>query len=335
MKIKTSGRAWADSSTLTLARFYSDRHSSSSLGSNSASYSGSGASQVSIIWTDDCNSGQASPYCVEFLSFPINVVWSPFSTPTDPWDGNGIAPFGQYFSNLGEQVSTSTGMLTVRQEDLSIPGRGLDLDITRVYVEPNVFLNGLPTNYENYPWAPVGNGWRLNYPWFNNVTAPLYLHLWNGEAYIIPSNFWNGYTASWENHQGENFRLVRYVNGTAILSTKDGTTYNFDGTLRYRLTSITDTTGNNSIRFSYYLGDKISSITDTIGRAFLFCYTGGLLTSIVQTPNYTCGQTTRRITYTYSGSALTNVTDPAGRVTNYQYNRVDPPGVNVNRTLIL
>ena len=61
----------------------------------------------------------------------------------------GLAPYGQYFANLGEYVSPSTGMLTIKQTDLSVPGRGLSLDLARVYTEPGSFLNGNPFNYES------------------------------------------------------------------------------------------------------------------------------------------------------------------------------------------
>src|SRR2546427_11857883 len=91
-------------------------------------------------------------------------AWSPFASPTDPWDGNGIVPFGEYFANLGGSVSPSNGMLTLSQTDLSVPGRGLSLEITRNYVEPYSLLKGNPNNYKGYPSAPLGKGWRLNYP---------------------------------------------------------------------------------------------------------------------------------------------------------------------------
>src|SRR5207249_11159336 len=170
----------------------------------------------------------------------------------------------QYFANLGEYVSPSTGMLTIKQTDLNVPGRGLNLEITRVYVETYGFLNGAPYNYEKYPWAPMGNGWQPDFPWMNNTQKPNYLHLGDGQGYRIPLVFWAGITATYENHQGENFRLVRYVNGTVYLYDKSGVAYNFDPT--HRLTSITDSTGSNTLTFSYS-NNMISCVVDTIGRS--------------------------------------------------------------------
>jgi hypothetical protein len=236
------------------------------LTSNTISASATNSSHIAVVWTE----GTAFPVNVTFASIPIQTVWSPFTSPSDPWDGNGLAPYGQYFQNLGEYVSPSTGMLTVRQTDLTVPGRGMSLEIARIYTEPSSFLNcSFPTqscqtlNYEVYPWAPMGNGWQLNFPWMNNTNHPLYMHLWNGEGYQIPSSFWLGPTSSFENHQGENFRVIRSSDGSISLYDKSGTLYYFN-TTSHMLAKIVDSTGNNMISFSYS-GNTIYCITDTVG----------------------------------------------------------------------
>ncbi|TMI24936.1 hypothetical protein E6H36_07680 [Candidatus Bathyarchaeota archaeon] len=268
-------------------------------------------------WTE----GQG-PYNVSFASIPIQTAWSPFSSPADPWNRNGLAPYGQYFSNLNEYVSASTGFLTVRQTDLTVPGRSLNLEITRVYIEPSTFT-GIPMPI-SYPWAPLGYAWQLNFPWMMNSSAPPFIQLWNGEGYGIPSAFWSGSSGYIENHQGESFSLTR--NSTGIfLYTKTGVSYTFDQNNLNRLVKFTDTAGNNTIAFTYTANNWISYITDTTNRVFLFCYSNGLLSRIDQA-NGSCGSETgfvRRIAYTYSGSSLTNETDPAGRVTSYRYNAVN------------
>src|SRR5207245_2466452 len=121
-----------------------NRNGPISLGSNFASASATNSSQVAVVWTE-------ANWNIVFATIPIQTVWSPYAAPSDPWNGEGVAPYGQYFSNMGEYVSPSTGLLTIRQADLSVPGRGFDLEITRVYTEPYSFLNGVPYNYENYP----------------------------------------------------------------------------------------------------------------------------------------------------------------------------------------
>ncbi len=256
---------------------------------------------------------------VGFASIPIPNVWSPYSSPSDPWDGNGLAPYAQYFSNMGEYVSPSSGMLTVRQTDLSIPGRGLDLAFTRVYTEPYRFLNGSPYGYEYYPWAAIGNGWQLNFPWMENGGNASYIHLWDGEGYRIPSGFWTGTGSSFENHQGETFWMTR--NSTGIfLYDESGKAILFDHSNLNRLTKIVDSLGNN-VTFSYGTNSQISKITDTVGRVFHFCYGNGLLHSINQTTGTcTSSGSVRGLVFGYNSyNDLMNVTDPAGRVTSYSY----------------
>src|SRR5207245_1317804 len=103
----------------------------------------------------------------------------------------------------------------------------------------------------------------------------------NGEGYRIPSSFWYGSTATFENHQGENFRLVRYINGTIVLFDRSGTTYNFGTSPNHSLVMIRDSTGNNTITLSYS-NSLISCISDTVQRAFTLSYSGGLLQRLSQ-----------------------------------------------------
>ncbi len=285
------------------------------LGSNLYSVGGTDSSRISLVWTE-------SGVSVMYAAIPVASAWSPFAYPRDPWNGYGLAPFGQYFANLGAYVSTNTGTLSVRQTDLEVLGRGLDLAITRVYTEPLSLMNGQAYGFENYPWAPIGNGWQFDFPWLSSVSKPQYIHLWNGQGYRIPVSFWNGPSGSLENHQGEHFLLVR-TSTDIVLSTKSGIAYRFDPS-DHRLTSTTDTIANNKISFTYDLAAHISSITDTVGRVFLFCYNGSLLTRIDQASGSCQNEIgfSRRVAYWYDGPSLTSVTDPAGRLTNYEYKAV-------------
>ncbi len=320
MRSKTITGSWADRSR---AFPVTQRVNPTNLGSNFASTSAvaTGANQLLIIWTEGTN-----PYNAMFASIPIQAVWSPYSNPPDPWNGQGLAPYGQYFSNLGEYVSPSTGMLTIRQTDLTVPGRAISFEVTRVYTEPYSFFTTGPTAgpylFDSYTWAPIGNGWQLNYPWFTKVLSPskpTFLHLLDGQGYRVPSQFWNGTTSVFENHQGSQFRLVR--NATAIfLFTNSGSFYRFDSTNTYALQSVNDSTGNSSITFSY-TNNVVSSVTDSAGRVFQFCYNGsGFLQSIYQTSG-SCASpgVARSVSYTYVGSSLNNTSDPARRITSYAY----------------
>ncbi|MBO0889069.1 hypothetical protein J2P12_08230, partial [Candidatus Bathyarchaeota archaeon] len=174
MRQRVPNHPWSDQS---LVFPVTGRINPTLLNSNYASIGGTNSSNLEIVWTEGIG-----PFNIAFASIPLETVWSPYSSPADPWDGYGIAPYGQYFANLGESVSPSTGMLTVRQDLLSVTGRGLNLDFTMVYTEPYSFLNEKPFNYESYPWAPLGDGWQLNFPWLNDTASPEFIHLWNGQG---------------------------------------------------------------------------------------------------------------------------------------------------------
>ena len=314
MKSKSLNQNWSDQQA---SYPVTSRTSAAYLSSAAISASATNAAQIAAIWTN----GTSPNFNVGFASIPIQTVWSPYATPPLPWDGNGLAPYGQYFSNLGEYVSPSTGMLTIRQTDLSVSGRGINLAIARVYTEPSSFAGGIPYLFDAYPWAPLGDGWQLNFPWMTTTAHPSFLHVSDGQGYIIPSSFWVGSTATFENHRGENFRLVRFVNGTIVLYDKTGTAYSF-GTSptvpNHALTTITDSTGNNTISFNY-ANNLISCISDTLQRAFSFSYSGGFLQRMSQV-NGTCsnqGSVIRSITYGNNGASLTSVTDPANRATSF------------------
>ncbi len=325
MKKILPGESWKNVQSFSPV---SNRNNPINLESNLVSISASSSNTVMMLWTE--NSG--SSYAAMFASIPIPTNWSPYAFPSDPWDGNGVAPYGQYFTNLQESVSPSSGMLTIQQSDLSLAGRGIDLSITRVYTEPHGFLSG-PYGYESYPWAPLGNGWQLNFPWMSTVQNASYIHLWNGEGYEIPSSFW-GASPVFENDVGEHFRMVRNSTGV-YLYPPSGVAYTFDQGSPNRLLKITDPIGN-TIAMAYS-NNLISTITDTIGRLFVFCYNNsGLLQSINQTAgNWNCkgsGWSVRAVKYAYFGSDLIKAWDPAGRLTTYGYSAV--PDLNAVNWLI-
>src|SRR5439155_22834179 len=86
----------------------------------------------------------------------------------------------------------------------------------------------------------------------------------------------------------------------------------------HALTSITDSTGNNTITLNYS-NNVISCISDTVQIASSFSYSGGFLQKISQV-NGSCaspGSSIRTVTYGNNGASLTSVTDPANRVTTY------------------
>lgn len=233
----------------------------------------------------------------------------------NPWNDQGLTPYGEYFENNQEYISMHTGFLTITATDLSIPGRGLDLTINRVYAPPVCYEGNEPAtsvdySYQDYPWAPMGNGWMFGFPWIEvNNSEPAYIRFPSGQRYE-----WNGSSIDGkEYHSGDRFTLYNHTNGNFTLYTVDGTRFDYDSD--YKPTFITDLNGNR-ITF-HYTSDVITTITDTVGRNVTLAYNvDGLLA------NVTSGD--RIIHYGYesgvvSGHRLMNVTDPIGRVTGYDY----------------
>lgn len=261
--------------------------------------------RVALIWTE----GSGSPYSVKFgaVATPMDLG----SQTGDPWNRQGLSPFQGYFSQFSEYVSPGSGLLTVKQTDLVLPGRGLDLVISRVFTTPRAFSSGpYPYLYESYPSANLGAGWQLDFPWLTDQ----YIHLWNGQMYAIK---WDEY--KFENHDGEHFVLAKSGPGYSYsLVTRSGIAFRFS----YQgLWKILDPSGSNVITFSYG-ANGVSSISDTIGRQATFAYNiDGTLLSIAsggRTVSYGYGTVSGKL-------VLTSVKDFLGRETRFEYTDTRSP----------
>jgi RHS repeat-associated protein len=237
---------------------------------------------------------------LEQAVYPV-VIDPSIGTLEDAWKSSGLTPYGQYFQNLKEYVNPANGHLTVTQTDLVIPGRGLDLVISRVYEMPAVFygMNPYGGDYEAPP-VDVGKGWQLDFPYIGDK----YLHLWGGTVYKI---VWVGTT--FENHKGAHFILVKNGDTTYTLTTADGIVYEFDTS--GKLTQINDV-DLNTITFTYTSG-VLTSITDTIGRTVDVSYSSNRLQKITYNG--------AELEYSYNGNGcLVWMEDFLDRRTRYSYN---------------
>jgi RHS repeat-associated protein len=263
--------------------------------------------EVFLAWT---NTG-SSPNKIYYGSLPLpsgtasipqTQTWNRFQVPTG-----------------GENIEPGNGLLGIGEKDITVPGRGMDLSITRLYLEPFTLLQGIPFNYESSPYANLGNGWQLGLPWVGN----LYFHSSTGAVFPLAWASYNSTTIgghlikTWTLtvHSGGDFVLNETQDVTASTTSykdteADGTAYNFNNL--GLVTSIVDRTGQNQITFSYTPSNTISTITDTVGRIATLNYDGnGHLSSV----NYG-GQT---VTYSYSGSNLVSATDNIGRSVQFNY----------------
>jgi hypothetical protein len=235
---------------------------------------------------------------LESAQFPV-VIDPSMQTFEDAWQSSGLTPYGQYFKNLKEFVNPANGLLTITQTDLVIPGRGLDVNITRVYQTPAVFYGSSPYDFEAPP-VDLGKGWSLDFPYVGTK----YLHLWGGTVYKIS---WVSNT--FENHVGSHFTLVKNGNDTYTLTMASGTVYEFDTS--GKLTQIEDI-DENSIDFTYESG-TLTTITDTIGRTVSLSYSSGRLWKITYN--------SAELEYSYDGNGcLQWMDDFLNRRTSYYYN---------------
>jgi RHS repeat-associated protein len=117
--------------------------------------------------------------------------------------------------------------------------------------------------------------------------------------------------------------LVRNANGSFTLTKKDKTTYHFamiPGTPFlvagpvYRLTSIVDRNGNATTLT--YTGVNLTSITDTYGRSTVLSSTAQNKLASITDP---AGRVTT-FQYDATGHKLTTITDPIGNSMQYSYN---------------
>jgi RHS repeat-associated protein len=242
--------------------------------------------------------------------YPLVIDSSTQGEIADPWEQQGLTPYGQYFKNFNEYVDPLTGHLTIRHTDYSLSGRGLDVAVTRVYTTAVAYKeeedgSGEFVPVATYQEAPtdLGCGWSLDFPWLeiDEDEPGNYLHL-PGKI-LVRTAFEGG---AWIDEKN-GFTMYENLDGTYTRYNRSGIREDFDS--EGRITAITDLNGN-CITFSY-LQHGLSTITDTVGRVLTFSYSGEKLTSI--------SDGIRTTMYSYSDDRLVSVTDPIGRVTSYEY----------------
>ena len=230
--------------------------------------------------------------------YPVRIDPS-METFEDAWESSGLQPYGQYFQNLKEYVNPANGHLTITQTDVTIPGRGLDLTLSRVYETPAVFYGSSPYEFEDSP-VDIGRGWYLDLPYIGNT----YVHLWRGTQFKI---IWS--ENQFVNVKGKNFVLKKNMDNTYTLTTTGGLIYEFNAT--GQLTHLRDI-DQNTITFSYTNG-TLTSITDTIGRTVTLTYSENRLWKVSYNGN--------ELEYSYDANGcLVWMEDFLNRRTSYFYN---------------
>ena len=315
---------------------------------------------LALAWTNYFFDGSCS---ISYASIPLPFGTSGYSS--DPWDRDGLSPYGTYFAMNGQYISPGSGQLTLVQNDVSITGRGgLDLGVSRIYQQPKYFMHNTPYDYKAFPSCNMGRFWSLDLPWMDDR----YVYLANGQRFVIQ---WGneGDAKEFVNHDGVHF-VLRDVNkqGTKYyeLITSAGLRYQFDHS-GYALKKISDLANYDPGAASYtepyncltleYSGSRLTSITDSaLGRTITFYYnSNGLLSSIMRPDGETIqygyaqhdGQQflasvtdadDRVTTFTYDPSSnylLNSITYPSGGKVQYTYGVDQTPATEVTSRLVI
>jgi RHS repeat-associated protein len=223
-----------------------------------------------------------------------------FSSPEETQrDGRAIATSDvalQKPCGKGDPVDCSSGDFYESFTDVSVPGRGPALDLTRTYNSLDAGTKGI-----------FGYGWSSSYD-MNLVV--------NGDSSVtITSDDGSQVTAEPDGSGG--FTLPAWTDTT--LTTSGGNydffvhqkmTYSFNSS--GELTAITDLNGY-STSLSYSSG-KLTTVTDPAGRTISFSYGTNGLVSQISDPD------SQNTSYYYDSSDnLSSVTDPLSRVTSFTY----------------
>lgn len=189
----------------------------------------------------------------------------------------------------GDPVNPSTGNLFISTTDYMLPGRGLSVELTRMYgsLETENADTAMNTNWTR----PLGYGWTHTYNFYftldggipYNSSWNLRLHMGNG----------NEYYGSWSNSaytldKGMHLSLARATGSdtTWTLKTFDGKRYFFKlvGTEGLaHLDSIKD--NNNNLLKLTYTGVNLTKITDATSREVNITYSRDRIEKVYEPPN--------------------------------------------------
>ncbi|MGE7717885.1 DNRLRE domain-containing protein [Priestia megaterium] len=244
-----------------------------------------------------------------FMLKQQNETTSPYRTFNTVNNGNNtpqltvnytVDPIGMenYWGLTKDGVNPANGNFVFQKNDLSIPGRGVPVNVTRTYNSRKSDVAGI-----------FGYGWTstIEKRLVDSGNGPITLIDEDNTRHIFGQKIGGGYVAA----GGDYLTLVKNGDGTYTITQKDGTkeNYNTSG----KLSSIVDTNGNKTV-FTYNENGKIASVKDASGRSTSLTYgTNGYVSSMTDPAN-------RTINYGYDGSGnLVNVTDAAGKITTLSY----------------
>ncbi|MFC0211110.1 RHS repeat domain-containing protein [Paenibacillus chartarius] len=225
-----------------------------------------------------------------------------------------------------ETVSTLSGSLSLRVADLSLPGRnGLGFTLSRIFdsgssqFDQMVTYGGTSngtTKPKDESMYPIGKGWSWNLSYIETSGADKFLHLADSGVFKIDSsNNLLGYP--WKDLTFASDTTVTVGTATSAYSLKSiqGISQYFDAS--GHLIQIKDTY-NNTIQFTWSTdptyGTVLTKITDAINNAITITYGTHKVVLTKGSMNVTYYKTIQN-----EKELLTQVIDPIGRATTYDY----------------
>jgi RHS repeat-associated protein len=203
---------------------------------------------------------------------------------------------------VGHPVNPEFGDMDEAVNDISIPGRGLPLQVARTYDTLNVATD-----------SPFGYGWTSNLFMSLSQTggAGSVTITQEGGAQVVFDQNGTTYTPA---APRDIATLTQNANGTWTFTRQAQDTYVFSST--GQLLSETDLNGYTT-SFAYNVSGQLTTVTDPSNRILEIGWTGHTITSVTD-PNLS---PSRVVTYEYDSLGdLTDVIDVNGGDTHYTYN---------------
>ncbi len=204
----------------------------------------------------------------------------------------------------GKPINLSTGNTFINQNDLSVPGLGGGLTVSRTWNSLSAGTLGL-----------FGPGWRSTYEENVSVASNGYIAYSRGDGSI----WWFGY---FEGESPATYLVMVPANGSESLLWdgtnwtvifKSGEKRTFSG-VTGNLLSISDRNGN-TLQLSYDASNRLTTVTDAASRHLYFAYngSGALVTGITSDVGISTS-------YSYDNqSRLSQVTKPDLTTVSFQY----------------
>ncbi len=236
-------------------------------------------------------------------------------TFSDPIVIEASTQYGCYYENLstpdrevltdGEVVCTATGDFSQSQTDFSVGGRGVGLNLTRVY---------------NSQAAAVGTHGTFGYGWSSSFSDHLVAEAESKKATLVQAN---GSTVPFAEGSGGTFTAPAWTQDTLSGTSSTGytltlpnqTVYKFAGATGH-LESVTDRNAN-ATTLSYNEAGQLTTITDPASRTIKLTYNGEGLVESAEDPMK------HVVKYTYEGKNLATVTQPGEAALRWQFPKYD------------